>query len=1153
MPDIPVERIKQIKSFPSLVKFLRDELDWPLSSEEIDELVFEYEADELGIEPKIAVNIKEIKQLRPLVANQPWGIFYIGFEPKRLPVVVLRRILQKLVIKKRQTAQPAHRSAWKLHDLLFISSYGEENQRAITFAHFSEDEESKLPTLRVIGWDSQDTPLHMDRCIHELQSLIFDDELSPDKWREKWSEAFTLEHREVITTSKALAKKLAALAGRIRKRVNKVLAVESKQGPMRQLYKAFQETLIHDLSEDDFADMYAQTITYGLFSTKKSRPAALVAENLLDMIPRTNPFLKELLSTFLTVGGRKGKIDFDELGIDDVVQTLRNTDMDAVVRDFEDRNPLEDPVIHFYEGFLKEYDAKKKVKRGVFYTPRPVVSFIVRSVDEILRKDFGLMYGLADTTTWGQMAQRNKDINIPEGVSEHDPFVQILDPAAGTGTFLVAVIDIIKQTMIKKWEKEGHIPLEFGKLWNEYVPKYLLPRLYGFELMMAPYAIAHMKIGLKLAEGPYSYRFGSDERARIYLTNTLEKSKDISGYFEQAAPALAHEAQAANKVKDEVPTTVIIGNPPYAGLSANMNPWIDGLLKGQIPNGPKVRSYYEVDGKPLGERKLWLQDDYVKFIRYAQWRIENAGNGVLGYITNHSYLDNPTFRGMRQQLINTFPSIFVLDLCGSSKRGLKLSNGTTDKNVFDIEQGVAVGIFRKACMPTNSNSVTYKKLPGSRDFKYDTLLKNSDNTIDPVALLPTSPYYFFFPRDESCREEYETGWQLTSLMKVNSTGIVTARDAFVIDFDEKSVLARIADMRSNSISEEQFRAKYFAGKGSSKYSEGDTRSWKLTAARAKIRGDSEWQHRLSDYFYRPFDIRKIYYTPWMVDWPRPEIMRHVIIKGNVGLYTCRQIIGDSWCHVLPTNHLTDDCYVSNKTRERGYLFPLYLYPDPAKFVSENVDWPAGKDGQVPNLDRGMMEVLSQKMNLTLVVERLGDQENAFGPKDVFFYVYSILHSPTYRKRYADFLRIDFPRIPFTSNAQFFKKLSGLGGTLVSLHLMESDTLNSHITTFSISGNNAVTKVGEKGKALAEVENGKGKLFINKTQYFGGLPEEVWNFHIGGYQVCHKWLADRKKAGRKLSKEDIEHYHKIVVAINETIKIMKQIDEAIETHGGWPIK
>ncbi|HAO21583.1 MAG TPA: hypothetical protein DCQ37_14640, partial [Desulfobacteraceae bacterium] len=374
MPEISVEHIKKIKTFPSLVKFLQEELDWRLNAEDIEDLTFDYEPEELGIDSELAVKIKEIKQLRPFTTNQPWGIFYLSFEPKRLPVMVLRRILQALVIKKRQTSRQPDITAWQLHDLLFISSYGEENGRAITFAHFCEELQGDLPTLKVIGWDAQDTPLHIDRCRNELGKLRFDAELSPDQWREKWAAAFTLKHKQVINTSKALAAKLAELATRIRNRVNAVLLVESQNGPMRKLFKACMDTLIHDLTEDRFADMFAQTIAYGLFSARCSRTSgALVAENLKDMIPETNLFLRELLSTFFSIGGRKGKIDFDELGINDVVEMLRNTDMDAVLRDFGDKNPLEDPVIHFYEDFLKQYDAQQKVKRGAFYTPRPVV------------------------------------------------------------------------------------------------------------------------------------------------------------------------------------------------------------------------------------------------------------------------------------------------------------------------------------------------------------------------------------------------------------------------------------------------------------------------------------------------------------------------------------------------------------------------------------------------------------------------------------------------------------------------------------------------------------------------------------------------------------------------------------------------------------
>jgi predicted helicase len=358
------------------------------------------------------------------------------------------------------------------------------------------------------------------------------------------------------------------------------------------------------------------------------------------MVLITNPFLKELLETFLTVGGRKGKIDFDELGVREVVQLLRDADMEAVLRDFGDRNPQDDPVIHFYELFLKEYDARKRIERGVFYTPRPVVSYIVRSVDDILRNEFGLEDGLADTAAWGAVLTRNKTLSPPKGVPLDSPFVQILDPATGTGTFLVEVIDVIHRTMEAKWKKKGYMPLEFERLWNEYVPKYLLPRLHGFELMMAPYAIAHMKIGLKLAAT--GYRFRSDERARVYLTNSLEPPTDDKKQreFEEWAPALAHEALAVDAVKRRNRFTVVVGNPPYAGVSVNHGEWITNLID----------VYRSVDGVPLDEKKVWLKNDYVKFIRLCQFDIQNSESGIVGLITDHSYLDSPTFRGLRKSL-----------------------------------------------------------------------------------------------------------------------------------------------------------------------------------------------------------------------------------------------------------------------------------------------------------------------------------------------------------------------------------------------------------------------------------------------------------------------------------------------------------------------
>ena len=688
------ERLAAIRRFDQLVAYLRDDLGWPLGSDDFEELTFEYDPqEELGIDAKNAAKIQEIKRLRPLAPGQPWGIFFVKFQPKRLPVVALRRILGQVALKKRASNRSSERQAWAADDLLFLSNYGEGHERRIAFAHFSKPPEGhELPTLKVLGWDNLDTALHLDAVARELTDHLTwpDDEDDGDAWREHWRAAFTLRHRETITTSKRLSERLAALARAIRDRTRTALAIETETGPLTKLMKAFQTALVRDLDDAGFADMYAQTIAYGLLSARITGPARGTADDFAAHM-RTNPFLRELMETFLRLGGRHGKaggpgIDFDELGVSEVVELLDDANMEAVVNDFGDRNPQEDPVIHFYEHFLAAYDKRQKVSRGVFYTPRSVVSYIVRSVDEQLRSGFGLADGLADTTTWGEMAKRHDNLEIPEGTRPGQTFVQILDPATGTGTFLVEVIDLIHGTMVGKWKAQGHGDRRITGLWNEYVPKHLLPRLHGYELLMAPYAIAHLKIGLKLHET--GYRFEHDERARVYLTNALEPPDDAQltlGFLS----AIAHEARAVNEIKRNRRFTVVIGNPPYAGHSRNNRvPWIVDKVYDY------KRNYADLQ-KP-GQAK-WLQDDYVKFLRLAEWGIALSTSGVLGFITNHAWLDNPTFKGMRKHLLETFDHRAILDLHGNANRRESDPDGRPDENVFDIKQGVAArgrSVFR---------------------------------------------------------------------------------------------------------------------------------------------------------------------------------------------------------------------------------------------------------------------------------------------------------------------------------------------------------------------------------------------------------------------------------------------------------------------------
>ncbi|MCC7389314.1 MAG: N-6 DNA methylase [Phycisphaerales bacterium] len=1159
--------LEDIRTFDQLLHYLEEELDWPIPDMDWDEVedlaFFNYSAEEdLGLDPNTAAKIKSIKQLRPLSNKQPFGIFFVEFDRKKLPVVAMRRILGKLVSKKRESNNPTEHKTWNQDDLLFISAFGEDQTRRLDFAHFADDAQNGLPTLRVLGWDADDTDRKLGWVERQLRDhLLWPDDATPDEWRIQWRSAFTLRNREVITTSKALAAALAELARKIRARVLAAIALESPKGPLRKLHQAFQDSLIHDLDHSGFADMYAQTIAYGLLSARMSRPAGLVADDAALMIPNTNPFLRELMEEFLRIGGRHKQtpgavgIDFDELGVNEVVDLLREANIAAVIADFGRERPGEDPVIHFYEYFMEVYDKKQKVSRGVFYTPRPVVSFIVRSVDEILRTEFGLPLGLADTTTWGEMAERfnssptpsesgpvgeadaeasaslsrprreragerapsptsspssasdPRPFTIPDTVKPSDPFVQILDPATGTGTFLVEVIDLIHRRMTGHWEEEGKTKAQIDRLWNEYVPDHLLPRLYGFELMMAPYAIAHMKIGLKLADT--GYRFQSEQRLRVFLTNSLEPPTDLGEMLEFVAPFLAHEARAANAVKRTLRASVVIGNPPYAGHSSNKSTADDGT---PTHIGQLIQPYFMADGAPLGERNpKWLQDDYVKFVRLAQTHLDSTSVGTMGFITNHGFLGNPTFRGMRQSLLNTFSQLLFLDLRGNSNRNDEAAAATGDENVFDIQQGVAISIMSRLASESGVHpQVRHAEFLGSRNEKGRVLLGQVPAS---SQLQPASPFYLFIPQNEAAAAEYWSGWNLDAAMPVNSVGIVTGQDSECIAFNMADAVT-LATQHGVPLAS------------------------------------------VVPLLYRPFDLRFVVYHDQVVTRRRDTVMRHLVRGANIGLISARSNKSDRMDHFFVTRTICE-AKCGERTTQSA-VFPLFRF--------EGSELRELAPEAMPNFSGPFM---------ARATALCGD---APPPDWLLHYIYAEVFSATYRERYRGQLRIDYPHLLLTTDRVLAGRLVSSGADLVALHLLEDDyphaswnqpgattpnPLATPITTFHDAphGDREVRKVGEGGKAMAEspMGDGLGRVYINDTAYFDGVPEAVWNFHIGGYQVCHKWLSDRKGVaggknphpGRVLTDEDIAHYHRIVIALNETIRLMGEIDEVIEEHGGWP--
>lgn len=1137
--DPIADKLRQVHTMDQLMKYLHEELGWPVDVDDWEVNLFDWQPEEINLKAEHVVKVKSIKQLRPLVSGQPWGIFFVEFNKGRLPITALRRVLNGLVPKGRATG--GGHQTWAAHDLLFVSSFGESDAREIALAHFTdESSQGDLPTLRVLGWDDDDTPMQLGYVAQTLRDKLrwpahtrTADDLA--QWRAQWSSAFELRVGQVINDAKTLALAMAELAKRIRRRVNTVLTLESASGHLHQMHKAFKDNLIADLSEDAFADMFAQTITYGLFTARASRSSgALVADNLADMVPSTNPFLKELLGSFLSAAGRARssakRVDFDELGINEVVTVLRDVPMDAVLRSFNASKPGDDPVIHFYEDFLKAYDKAMRAKRGVFYTPSPVVQFIVRSVDEILKTEFGIEDGLASTITWGEMMARKPELKCPKFCTAATPFVQVLDPATGTGTFIVEVITQVHAHMRAKWAKQGKVTkAQWQPLWVDYVKQHLLPRLYAFELMMAPYAIAHMKIGLKLFETGYTFPDGGP-RVNVFLTNALEPAHPVQAHLESMAPMLAHEANAANLAKEQCCFTAIVGNPPYAGHSANNN------VPGIVAAVHEYKRGYPDLQKP-GQGK-WLQNDYVKFMRFSELRILNVGIGILGFITDHSYLDNPTFKGMRRHLRQSFPYLRIVDLHGNSKKHEKAADGSKDESVFGIIQGTAIGLYAHGTATVSEKSLD---VLGTEKLKAEAMMRISLQTEALTTLVPDEPLWLFKPQSQAGRNDYETGWGLPVIFSPNgdpAPGIVTTHDEFAISWDAKSAKAKVDALLATHNEVEARELFQLCTQD----------QWNYSEAKEAL-SDGTWKKKIVPVLYRPFDIRTTVYDSHVAVHRRDRVSLQVIDGKNLAMVSCRQQsqYETEWNLVGVARGLIESCTISNKTKEINYLFPTWL---------------SSAGSRKPNLATSYVAAVQSALNLSPNDYRPEDPTAPLHAEKIFHYIYAVLHSPDYRRRYAAFLRTDFPRIPIPGSRKVFDALAKLGAELVAWHLLE------HPNAIKIESNNStktgatawfgtdfsLAKVAEKSRELADVQgtgDKVGKVFINATSGFANVHQSIWQHTIGGYQVLHKWLDDRRKAGRSLSQDDITHWLRVYAALHATQKMMLQVDEAIEANGGWP--
>jgi len=902
---------------------------------------------------------------------------------------------------------------------------------------------------------------------------------------------------QTIKSPKKLAKMMAGKARLLSDVIGNALTSDEENqenSTLKDQMLAFKEILIHDITPKGFADVYAQTIAYGMFAARLHDPTLdnFSRQEAAELIPKSNPFLRKL---FGYIAGP----DIDDRIkwiVENLAEIFLACNVEEILKNYGKTTKMEDPIIHFYETFLAEYDPKLRKARGVWYTPQPVVNFIVRAVDDILKTEFDLPQGLADTSkTTIKVNTQTADKRSATGYKQMEQEVhkvQILDPATGTGTFLAEVIKHIH----KKFQGQQGI-------WSNYVETHLLPRLNGFELLMASYAMAHLKLDLLLTET--GYKPTTNQRFRVYLTNSLEEHHQDTGTL--FANWLSTEANEANHIKRDTPVMCVIGNPPYSGESANKGEWIMSLMD-------------DYKKEPGGKEKLkernpkWINDDYVKFLRYGQHFIEKNGSGVLAFINPHGFLDNPTFRGMRWNLLKTYDKIYTIDLHGNSKKKETAPDGSPDQNVFDIQQGVSINVFVKTGKKKANElgKVFHYDLYGKRDFKYDFLNENSIQSIDFNELPNVAPMYFMVPKDFEVKAAYDKGFQLNDLFTVNNVGIVTSRDSFVID-EKKEVLSERIKSFFNLPKEDILKS----------YPVRENKVWKIDEV--KLKAKEFIPTDLQKVSYRPFDNKYLYYNKDFIERSRTEVMQHFTIGENIGLVYKLGNAEENSVSAMVSKNIIDFRSWSRPGMQGGdYIAPLYIYPETNG--QQSIDQ---TEERTPNLKAEIVNQIAENLGLTFTNEK-ETTENTFAPIDILDYIYAVLHSPTYREKYKEFLKIDFPRVPYPKDQYTFWQLVNLGGEIRQIHLLESPTVEQYITQYPIDGDNVVGKPKFKD----------GKVYINDEQYFDNVPLTAWEFYIGGYQPAQKWLKDRKD--RKLEFDDILHYQKIIVALTETDRLMREIDK-----------
>lgn len=1056
MTVLDPNHLRDITSFDDVIQFLTNELDWPIDADDLEEATFEWDPDELGIPADRVPHLTSLRQLRPLETNQPWGIFFLEFDGPRLPLTALHRLLDKLVTKKRATGSGTRRT-WDLDDLLFIITTSTGDTVELHFIAFFEQPD-KPAEIRSIPWRPGQSPAqHLKRLATELLPHLAwpDDPADVDEWREEWRSAFKLRHGEAIASAVRLAERMAATAQGLRREVAAALAAEKPNGPFNTLMREVREQLVGSVTPETFADMCAQTLVYGVLTSRVTDPASFGASPTLAAVPLSNPFLAAF---FDNVHDQASVLDLEGIGLEQLVADLRETNVEAILDQFGASARGGDPVIHFYEEFLQRYDRKMRADAGAFYTPQPVVEFMTRTVDTILRDRFGLAAGLADGASWAEVAERN-GFDVPEDVDPSSQFVSMVDPATGTGTFVV------------EWLRRARTSfLRHGKAadWPEHARKVVLPSLHAFELMLGPYAIAHLKVALELHDENIV-----DDAPNILLTDTLDHESHDQLLFEDDPVSLEGERAAA--LKDGARFTVVIGNPPYdreqkdVGSTGKRK---GGIARYGVPGIPPLMNAVldPLTAAGLGKHAKNAYNDYVYFWCWATWQAvtKRAGPGIVALISASSYLDGVSLGGLRAHLRDVFDELWIVDL-GGEGRGARV-----DENVFAIRTPVAIAFGIRTGGTKKDCEVRYLAVEGTREEKL-AQLGELDLFDAPAVDIVGEKLDRLTPVSAA---EYHEWAEISDLFPLIFPGVKAGR-TWVLGPSSGLLKRRVAELLKHPLPQ---RPGLFKDSPTG-------RKCVEPLGRTNMPGDWDKtpvsrmvdQPDLARYGYRSFDRQWVIADPRFLD--RASAAWSLHSNSQIYLTTLTSTKLGAGPAITATPYVPDLHHFRGSYGAKDVM-PLYR----------------DRQGKEPNVTNGLLEALA---------DALGAEVE---PEHLLAYVYGLTGTAAFTDRFTDELgeAAGPVKIPITADGELFDEVVALGEELLWLHTWGERFADGQDLPSPTA--KEITPVKGAYPEKFKWDAGSQVLTVGNGS-FGPVAREVWEFEVSGLKVLQSWLGYRMKAGK----------------------------------------